>query len=58
MFNIKKTFARWGSMLKAYLYALFPPASGASWGILNRYWLDPDKNGQVTQMFRQFSQAS
>ena len=33
---------------------LFPPASGASWGILNRYWLDPDKNGKSPKCFANF----
>ena len=33
---------------------LFPPASGTSWGILNRYWLDPDKNAKSPKCFANF----
>ena len=33
---------------------LFPPASGASWGILNRYWLDPDKTAKSPKCFANF----
>ena len=36
-----KWVARWGSMLKAYLYALFPPASGAG----GRKWLQTWSRG-------------
>ena len=32
----------------------FPQRAVASWGILNRYWLDPDKNGQSPKCFANF----